>query len=41
MNDNINITLPDGAVKQYPKGATALDIAKDPAIIELLESANK
>ncbi|HEY0750762.1 MAG TPA: threonine--tRNA ligase [Chitinophagaceae bacterium] len=28
MNDNINITLPDGAVKQYPKGATALDIAK-------------
>lgn len=24
----INITLPDGAVKQYEKGATALDIAK-------------
>ena len=28
MNDNINITLPDGAVKTYPKGTTALDIAK-------------
>lgn len=28
MNDNINITLPDGAVKQYPKGVSALDIAK-------------
>ncbi len=24
----INITLPDGTVKQYPKGSTALDIAK-------------
>jgi len=24
----INITLPDGAVKQYPEGSTALDIAK-------------
>src|SRR3954467_7326911 len=28
MSENINITLPDGAVRQYPKGATALDIAK-------------
>ncbi len=28
MNENINITLPDGAVRQYTKGATALDIAK-------------
>lgn len=25
----IKITLPDGAVKSYPKGVTALDIAKD------------
>jgi threonyl-tRNA synthetase len=25
---NINITLPDGSVKTYPKGSTALDIAK-------------
>ncbi len=24
----INITLPDGSVRQYPKGSTALDIAK-------------
>ena len=24
----INITLPDGTVKQYPKGSTALDVAK-------------
>ena len=24
----INITLPDGAVRQYEKGTTALDIAK-------------
>ena len=24
----INITLPDGAVKQYPKGTTALQIAQ-------------
>lgn len=24
----INITLPDGSIKQYPKGSTALDIAK-------------
>ena len=28
MSDTINITLPDGAVRQYPKGATGLDIAK-------------
>jgi threonyl-tRNA synthetase len=28
MANMINITLPDGAVKQYEKGATALDIAK-------------
>ena len=28
MNDIINITLPDGAVKQYPKSSSALDIAK-------------
>lgn len=30
MSENtlINITFPDGAVKQFPKGATALDIAK-------------
>jgi len=27
-NNMINITLPDGAVKQYPEGSTALDIAK-------------
>lgn len=27
MNERINITLPDGAVRQYPKGTTALDIA--------------
>jgi threonyl-tRNA synthetase len=25
----INITLPDGTVKQYPKGVTALDVARD------------
>jgi threonyl-tRNA synthetase len=24
----INITFPDGAVRQYDKGSTALDIAK-------------
>lgn len=24
---NINITLPDGSVRQYPKGATAMDVA--------------
>ena len=28
MNEKINITFPDGAVRQYPKGTTALDIAK-------------
>jgi len=28
MSDIINITLPDGAVRQYPKGTSALDIAK-------------
>lgn len=28
MSEYINITLPDGAVRQYPKGTTALDIAK-------------
>ncbi|MGN6402374.1 MAG: threonine--tRNA ligase [Flavisolibacter sp.] len=28
MSESINITLPDGAVRQYPKGATALDVAK-------------
>jgi threonyl-tRNA synthetase len=28
MSDYINITLPDGAVRQYSKGISALDIAK-------------
>lgn len=28
MSDIINITLPDGSVRQYPKGVAALDIAK-------------
>jgi threonyl-tRNA synthetase len=28
MNDQINITLPDGTVRNYPKGTTGLDIAK-------------
>lgn len=28
MIDQINIKLPDGAVKRFPKGSTALDIAK-------------
>ena len=28
MSEVINITLPDGAVRQYPKGTTALDVAK-------------
>jgi threonyl-tRNA synthetase len=28
MSENISITLPDGAVKEYAKGATALDVAK-------------
>jgi threonyl-tRNA synthetase len=28
MDQQINITLPDGAVRQYPKGTSALDVAK-------------
>jgi threonyl-tRNA synthetase len=28
MSEQINITLPDGALRQYPKGSTAMDIAK-------------
>src|SRR3954454_405801 len=28
MSEIINITLPDGAVRHYPKGTTALDVAK-------------
>jgi len=28
MSEYINITFPDGAVRQFPKGKTALDIAK-------------
>ena len=28
MSENINITFPDGAVRQYPKGTTALDVAR-------------
>src|SRR6476620_419739 len=28
MSENIKITLPDGAIRQYPSGTTALDIAK-------------
>ncbi len=28
MSENINISLPDGAVKTFPKGSTALEIAK-------------
>jgi threonyl-tRNA synthetase len=28
MDQQINITLPDGAVRQYPQGTSALDIAK-------------
>lgn len=28
MDQNINITLPDGAVRQYPRGTSALEIAK-------------
>src|SRR3982751_2845933 len=28
MSENINITLPDGTVRQYPSGSTALDVAK-------------
>jgi threonyl-tRNA synthetase len=28
MADNIHINLPDGSSKEFPKGTTALDIAK-------------
>ena len=28
MSEQIKITLPDGAVREYPKGTTALDVAK-------------
>ena len=28
MSENINITFPDGAVRQYPSGSSALDIAR-------------
>src|SRR3954466_7345579 len=28
MSEIINITLPDGAVRQYPKGTSGLDVAK-------------
>jgi threonyl-tRNA synthetase len=28
MSESINISLPNGSVRQYPKGTTALDIAK-------------
>lgn len=28
MDQQINITLPDGAVRQYPKGTSALEVAK-------------
>lgn len=28
MSDQINITLPDGTVRQYPKGTAGLDVAK-------------
>src|SRR5207245_5723857 len=28
MSDKIQITLPDGAVREYPKGTSALDIAR-------------
>ena len=28
MSEHINITLPDGSIRQYPAGSTALDIAK-------------
>src|SRR5436305_15099337 len=28
MSDNIKIHFPDGAVREYPKGSTALDVAR-------------
>ncbi|MCX6165248.1 MAG: TGS domain-containing protein, partial [Ignavibacteriae bacterium] len=28
MSDKIKITFPDGSVKEYDKGITAIDIAK-------------
>src|SRR5437868_5994881 len=28
MSDTIQVKLPDGSIKQFPKGATALDVAK-------------
>ena len=28
MADNIHVKLPDGSVKELPKGSTALDVAK-------------
>ena len=28
MSESINITLPDGAVRQYNKGVSAMDIAR-------------
>ena len=28
MADSIHVKLPDGSVKEFPKGTTALDIAK-------------
>src|SRR5687768_7261417 len=28
MSEHINITLPDGSIRQYPAGSTALEIAK-------------
>ena len=28
MSDNIHIKLPDGGDKEFPKGTTALDVAK-------------
>ena len=28
MSEIINITLPDGAIRAYPKGTTAIEVAK-------------
>ena len=28
MSDSIHVNLPDGSSKEFPKGATALDVAK-------------